>query len=53
VLFRGATPRRPSDQVALLLANLPQVESDLLAGSIVVIEPARVRIRQLPISDRP
>jgi predicted nuclease of predicted toxin-antitoxin system len=44
VLFRGATPRRPADQVALLLANLRRVESDLLAGAIVVIEPSRIRI---------
>ena len=35
----GATPRRPADQVTLLLANLPHVEGDLLAGAIVVIEP--------------
>jgi predicted nuclease of predicted toxin-antitoxin system len=49
VLFRGATPRRPADQVASLLANLPQVEGDLLAGAIVVIEPARLRVRSLPI----
>jgi predicted nuclease of predicted toxin-antitoxin system len=49
VLFRGATPRRPPDQVILLLANLPTVESDLLSGAIVVIEPARLRVRSLPI----
>jgi predicted nuclease of predicted toxin-antitoxin system len=49
VLLRGATPRRPADQVALLLANLPQVEGDLLTGAIVVIEPARLRVRSLPI----
>jgi predicted nuclease of predicted toxin-antitoxin system len=53
VLFRGATPRRPADQVALLLANLPRVETDLLAGAIVVIEPARIRVRSLPISGNP
>jgi predicted nuclease of predicted toxin-antitoxin system len=49
VLFRGATPRQPAAQVTLLMANLPQVEADLLAGAIVVIEPARIRIRSLPI----
>ena len=41
VLFRRATQRRPADQVSLLVANLPKVESDLFAGAIVVIEPAR------------
>jgi predicted nuclease of predicted toxin-antitoxin system len=45
VLFRGATPRRPLDQVALLLANLARVEDDLLAGAIVIIQPARILIR--------
>jgi predicted nuclease of predicted toxin-antitoxin system len=49
VLFRGATPRRPSQQAALLLANLPSFEIDLQSGSIVVIEPGRIRIRALPI----
>lgn len=49
VLFRGATPRRPSQQAALLLANLPSFDSDLLSGAIVIIEPGRIRIRALPI----
>ena len=53
VLFRGATRRRPTDQVRLLLANLPRVESDLLAGAIVIIEPARIRIRSFPITGGP
>ena len=53
VLFRGATPRRPADQVSLLLANLPRVEGDLLAGAIVVVEPSRLRVRSLPISSGP
>jgi predicted nuclease of predicted toxin-antitoxin system len=52
VLFRGAAPRRPVDQVILLLANLPPVEADLHAGAVVVIEPARLRVRSLPISGR-
>jgi predicted nuclease of predicted toxin-antitoxin system len=45
VLFRGATPRRPADQVALL----PAFEEDLKSGAVVVIEPGRIRIRSLPI----
>lgn len=49
VLFRGATPRLPSDQVALLMANLPHLQSELAAGAVVVIEPGRLRIRLLPI----
>lgn len=53
ILFRGATPRRPADQQSLLLANLPLVEADLLAGAIVVIEPSRLRVRSLPISGGP
>lgn len=52
VLFRGATPRRPDDQVTLLLGNLSMVATELEAGAIVIIEPARIRIRSLPISSR-
>jgi predicted nuclease of predicted toxin-antitoxin system len=53
ILFRGATPRRPQDQAALLLANLPAAASYLLQGAIVVIEPGRVRVRILPIIPEP
>ena len=42
--------RAPVLQVALLLANLPNVRGPLERGSIVVIEESRVRIRLLPIS---
>ncbi len=53
ILFRGASPRRPKDQAALLLANLPGVESYLQQGAIVVIEPGRLRVRMLPIVPGP
>lgn len=53
VLFRGATPRRPADQVSLLLANLPQLEADLFSGAIAIIEPTRVRVRSLPFAGGP
>lgn len=49
VLFRRLSQRAPARQVALLLANLPNVDELLERGSIVVIEEARVRIRALPI----
>jgi hypothetical protein len=37
-------------QASLLLANLSQIEGDLLRGAIVVIEPGRIRIRHLPLT---
>ncbi len=52
VLFRGASPRRPENQAALLLANLATIADDLNKGAVVVIEPNRLRIRALPIIPR-
>jgi hypothetical protein len=49
VLFRHGSQHRPSDQIALLTANLPRLEQDLDAGSVVVIEPERIRVRSLPL----
>jgi uncharacterized protein DUF5615 len=47
LLRRG--PKKPPDQLHLLLANLPTIESFALRGSIIVIEETRIRVRQLPI----
>ncbi|TVR34991.1 MAG: hypothetical protein EA388_08010 [Nitriliruptor sp.] len=51
VLFHRQTGRRPREQAALLLANLPAVEADLRSGAIVVVEEGRVRVRTLPITE--
>ncbi len=50
VLIRSSAKRRADQVLALLLVNLPAVETDLNEGAIVVLDSDRVRIRRLPIS---
>lgn len=50
ILLRWPMLRRPADQTAVILANLPNVAEQLEKGCIVVIEPSRVRVRPLPIT---
>ena len=53
ILFRlFSTNQRASEQVALIRVNLANIETDLLEGSIVVIEPSQIRIRPLPIGGK-
>jgi len=49
VLFRRGADRRPDVQLGLLLTNLANLTDDLEAGSVVVLEHERIRIRRLPI----
>ena len=49
ILFRRSTDRRPETQVALLVANLPQLKKSLECGCLAIFEQARVRLRPLPI----
>lgn len=49
IQFRGPGSRRPEALARALLANLPQVVDALDSGSLVTLEPARVRVRALPI----
>jgi predicted nuclease of predicted toxin-antitoxin system len=45
ILFRGRTNRRPESQVALLLSNLPALQTLLEKGAIVVFDERRLRVR--------
>jgi predicted nuclease of predicted toxin-antitoxin system len=52
IQFRGEGSRKPHALARTLLANLPQLIDALENGSIVTFEPARVRVRLLPIAPR-
>ena len=49
ILFPGLPDRSAATLLSMLLANLASVETDLEAGAVVVVEPNRIRVRQLPM----
>jgi len=49
VLFRDQH-RRPELLARLLLENLEQINYSLTEGAIAIFDPARVRVRDLPIT---
>jgi hypothetical protein len=49
ILLRSADHLPPSEQAALLLANLPTVASDLATGSVVSLSTTHLRVRRLPL----
>lgn len=49
IQFRGPGSRRPNTLAHILLSNLSQFSEALGSGSIVTLEPSRIRVRKLPI----
>ena len=49
VLFRSADKLIPTQQAALLIANLPMMEPELEAGAVVSLSPTHLRARRLPV----
>jgi predicted nuclease of predicted toxin-antitoxin system len=49
ILFRQRRGRSASARSALLLDHLGDVTTDLEAGSVIIFEDARIRIRKLPL----
>ncbi len=49
LLLRHLNERKPEEQAGLVLANLPAVTADLMAGAVVTLTPRHLRVRPLPI----
>jgi predicted nuclease of predicted toxin-antitoxin system len=53
VLLRSADHMRPTEQAALLAANLPAIAEALSEGAIASLSRERLRVRSLPIAAGP
>lgn len=51
VLLRSSDHLTPDEQADLLLTALPLVVSDLEGGAVVSLNPERIRVRSLPITE--
>jgi predicted nuclease of predicted toxin-antitoxin system len=52
VLLRSADHLRPSEQAALVAANLPLIAEDLEKGAVASLTRDRLRVRDLPIGEQ-
>jgi predicted nuclease of predicted toxin-antitoxin system len=50
ILFREGVSHQAESQAALLLANMPAIQSHLESGAVIVFDGTRMRVRALPIS---
>ena len=50
VILYKSTDKRPQSQLSLLLSNISRIRDALIAGSVIVFEDNRIRIRALPIN---
>jgi predicted nuclease of predicted toxin-antitoxin system len=52
ILFRRGSPRKPQEQVKVILANLQSIQALLEKGCVVVFDQNRMRVRQLPFGGK-
>jgi predicted nuclease of predicted toxin-antitoxin system len=49
ILVRALVGRRPAELVAVLVANLDELEQHLLSGAVVAFTKTEIRVRPLPL----